>query len=508
MNDLAEKALKGLGVARRQVRDHPMSSFAVAGFLISAGVVAAGARGGPPGATRALTSWLGMVDLRRGQAANELPAVLLLIAVGAFVLLWLAFAEVVRRVPQPDHRVWTVAATWAAPLAIGPPLMDTSVYRNVAYGLLQRAGHDPYTSQPTRLVNVDLVAAMDPGARTVPSAAGPLSTFVQHLSVSIGGGSALAAVVVLRVIGFLTLLWIGRLAAHLAGGRPDTAVSLSAANPLALLYLVSAAHLDGLMIALVLTAIVAAHQRRWLAAIALAGVAGSISAQGFVAVPILIAVHVAGRRTIPAWRIIGRDAVAAVGITGVVGLVLPGRFGWVPSVDNQFAEHTPYAVASVIARILQPVVRAASYDDLSAGGRVTALTAAVCTVGYLTWTAGHRPLDRSIGYALLAVALLAPDLHPWYLLWGLLCLAPTASGPRRVWVLALSAVACLLGPIGFSDLPRYLITGAAMLVALVVLAWLFGTHRPATAEPEEPAPEGEPVSAGTSPVAHPAQEPS
>jgi hypothetical protein len=490
MNDLAEKALQGLAVARQQVRAHPMSAFAVAGFLASAGVVVAGARGGPLGATRALTSWLGLLDLRRGQGTNELPAVLLLVAIGALVLLWLGFVEVVRRVPQAEVRVWSVAAAWAAPLAVGPPLMDTSVYRNVAFGMLQRGGHDPYSAKPSRVGNVDLLTALDPGARTVPSAAGPLGTFVQHLSVSVGGGSPLAAVVVLRGIAVLSLAWIGRQAADMGGTRPDTAVSLTAANPLALLYLVSAAHLDGLMIALVLAAIGAANQRRWLASVALASLAGSVSAQAFVVVPIVIAGHVLGRRTVPAWRIAGRDLVVALGTTGLVGLVLPYRFGWVDNVSKQFAGHTPFAVSSLVARILQPVVRVASYDDLSAGGRITAVTAAVCTIGYLTWTVRHRALERSVGYALLAVALLAPDLHPWYLLWGLLCLAPTATGPRRVWVLALSTAACFLRPPGFSSLASDLITAAALLIIAAVLGWLFLTHRPVPAEPES-------VSAGT-----------
>jgi hypothetical protein len=495
MNDLAEKTLQGLVAARQQVRAHPMSAFGVAGFLTTAGVVVASARAGPPGATRALTSWLGLVDLRGGQGANELPAVLMLVAMGVLVLLWFGFVEVVRRAPQPGIRVWWVAGAWAMPLAVGPPLLDANVYRNVAYGVLERAGHDPYATKPSRLGNVDLLSALDPGARTVPSAAGPLGTFAQHLSVSVGGGSALAAVVVLRGIAVLSLAWIAQQAANMGGTRPDTAVSLTAANPLALLYLVSAAHLDGLMIALVLAAIGAANQRRWLASVAFACLAGSVSAQAFVVVPIVIAVHVLGRRTVPAWRIAGRDLLVAAGTTGLIGLVLPYHFGWVANVDKQFAGHTPFAVSSLVARILQPVVRAASYDDLSAGGRVTAVIAAVCTIAYLTWTARHRALERSVGYALLAVALLAPDLHPWYLLWGLLCLAPTATGPRRDWVLALSAAACFVHPSGFSSLASNLITAAALLITAVVLGWLLLTHR------EKPDPTLLPL--GAAPVSDP-----
>jgi hypothetical protein len=59
-----------------------------------------------------------------------------------------------------------------------------------------------------------------------------------------------------------------------------------------------------------------------------------------------------------------------------------------------------------------------------------------------------------------------------------------------VWVLALSTTACFLDPTGFSELPRYVITGTALLAAIAVLAWMFGTHRPATVDDEPPLPVG------------------
>jgi alpha-1,6-mannosyltransferase len=398
--------------------------------------------------------------------------------------LWLLVVEVVRRSRQPESRVWWVAAAWAAPFAVGPPLMDTSVHSYVAYGLLQRAGHDPYTTPPSRLGDSPIVAAIDPGARGVPSSAGPLGTLLQHLSVSISSGNALATVIVLRVVGILAVIWIGRLSADLAGTRRSEALSMCVLNPLVLLYFISVPHLDALMVALVLAALAAANQRRWLVAVALACLAGSVSAQGFIVVPVIIAAHWLGRRSIAAWRLVGRDVLVAAATIAAAGLIQPGGFGWLWTVSKQFSSHTPFAVASAIGEILKPIVRGASYDDLAAGGRITAMTAAVCTIVYLIATARRRALERTAGYALLALALLAPILNPWYLLWGTLCLAPTAvSGPRRIWVLSLCATACVLTPPGFSRMLTNGITAVAVsLAAVIVIVLLIIDDRRTRAE--------------------------
>lgn len=488
MNDLAEKALHGLDVARRQLRDHPLSAAAVAGFGLAGLVVAAGARGGARPSTRALTSWLGLVDTRSGQPANELPAALMFAGLVALVALWVVVVEVVRRTSRRAGHVWWVALAWAVPFAVGPPLMDTGVYRDVAYGLLQRAGHDPYTTTPSRLVHSTITSAIDPSGRVVSSASGPLGSIVSHLAVSIGAGHPLAAVIVLRAVGVLVAVWIGRLAADLAGARAPEALSLTVLNPLLLLYIVSAAHLDGLMIALLLAALVAAVQRRWLIAVALACLAGSVTGQGFVAVPILITAHALGRRTVAVWRIVGRDLAVAVVVTGVLGLVSPGHFGWVTTVDNQFAEHTPFSIAGAVGEILTPIVHGASYDDLAAGARITAIIAATCVIGYLVITDRQRPLDRTTGYALLALGLLAPVLHPWYLLWGLLCLAPLATGPRRAAVLILSGTACLLTPPGFSTPVTDVLSGAVLAAAALVTGALLVLERRRAPDPSTPEP--------------------
>lgn len=475
MNDLAEKALHGADIARRQVRDHPAASFGAAGFVLAAVIVVAAGEVGTAGSTRPLTTWLGLQDAHN-PPTNPLPAALALAAVVALVVLWAGLVRFTGRSPIGLGRAWALAAAWAAPFVIGPPLLDTTVYSAAAHGLLQRTGRDPYTTAPSALGDAHVVTAIDPGARGTPSASGPLGSVLEHLAVSVSHGSALGAVIVLRVLAVLAVVWIGRSATEFRSGSRDRALVLTVLNPLTLLYAVSAAHLDGLMIALVLAGLLAARRRRWRVAVAWVALAGCVAPQALVVLPVLVLAHLAARRTAARrttgwWRVAGRDAVVAVVVVGALGAVVPNGFGWAWSTRLQFATHTPFSVAGAISAVLDPMVPGASYDDLEIGGRATVLIAMACALAYLIGTTTRRPLEWSAGYALLAVALLAPALNPWYLLWGALCLAVRASGRQLNAVVGLCAAGCVLNPIGFSHLTRNVLTAAALgavAVAVVV----------------------------------------
>jgi len=83
--------------------------------------------------------------------ADWASGTVLLAAIFTLLLLWIALVLVVRRTAPARRRVWGVAAAWAAPFAVGPPLMDTTVYSYVAFGLVQRNGHSPYAGGVSRL---------------------------------------------------------------------------------------------------------------------------------------------------------------------------------------------------------------------------------------------------------------------------------------------------------------------------------------------------------------------
>jgi hypothetical protein len=491
MNDLAEQALHGLEEARKQIVRHPLTSLAVGGFLLSAAIVVSGGRIGTSPATTPLTHWLGLVP-DDGTGDDRVAGAIMFAAIIALLVLWLVAVARLRQGACAERRVWTLAAIWSVPFAIGPPVLSGDMYTYVGQGLLARSGADPYTFGPVHLGNDAIVAAIDPAWRGSASTAGPLATLVEHLAVSISGGHPFTAVLVLRVLGIACVGMIAVLAAELAGPYRIPAIALTALNPALVLFVLSSFHLDGLVAALVLGALVATAQRRRVLAVVLAAAAGAIRPAVLPVLPVIVFAHCAGLRRRNAWRIAARDIAAAAVSLAVFTLVVPNGFGWRHNLSTVTLDHTPFAPASIVSNLVRPIVSAASEDDLAIGGRIAVILAAIGIVLYLLITVRRRPLNRTTGYVLLTVGACSPVLYPWSLLAGICCLAPPAEGIRRDWVLMLSCAVCVLVPAGMSEGVAHEVTLFALLVILAV--FLLALRRRQITR----------VSGGSAPPAHPA----
>ena len=178
--------------------------------------------------------------------------------------------------------------------------------------------------------------------------------------------------------------------------------------------------------------------------------------------------HRAGRGV--EWRTLLRDAAVGAAAVFAFALAVPDGWGWTRALTIPALGHTSLAPASLLADLISPVVRAASFDDLAAGGRITALIGAgvICLV--LLATADRRGLERTTGYGLLAVGALSPVVYPWYLLGGVVCLLPTARHARRDWLVLVSGTGCLLSPPGFSTGVSTGVSIATLAVALAMIA--------------------------------------
>ena len=480
MNDLAERALVHLDAARRKVAARPLVSLGLAGFLTSALIVGAGGRISAGDSVRPLTSWFGLLRPRSG--GPPVAAALTYGAICLLLVLWLITLRALRRTSRSERCVWWLAGAWALPFVIGPPLLSTDVYGYVARGALARAGLDPYQHAPSALGSVPIVRALDIDGRGELSTSGPLTTWFEHAVLTVCAGHPLAAVIVLRVVAVAAVVGIGALVRHLVAGRRVAALGITLLNPAVLLLVVSAGHLVGVLVLLLLAVVVCAGRARWPAAVAFAAVAGLLAPVALIAVPAVVIAHTATYR-VRLLPTVARDlALAAV-------VLIPGFFavrnglGWLSNVNTLTrGTHTPFAPASLVADLLDPIVSPASGDDLAAGARIAAAIAAGCIALYLLVTARSRPLDRTIGYALLAFALLGPVLQPWYLLWGTLVLAPTAVGTRRDVVIALSCAACVLNPAGLAGSAALNVTRAALgVITVILLGRLVGRQRAARA---------------------------
>lgn len=466
-NDAFRSGLLMLGRAREVLAAHRVAALAVGGFLAGWLIVVAGGRVGTVKSVIPLTSWLGLLS-RNGYGSHDvLPGSLMLAGIAALLILWLLVMRARTYAQLTETRVWLIGVAWMTPFVVGPPLLSNDVFSYAAQGLLLRNGLDPYVVGPSALGNTPAVAAVDPAWRSAPSPYGPLASTMQHLAIAISGGSPLGAAIVFRVVGLVCLVAIGLLCAELAGPRRVQALTLTVLNPLLLLHVLSGAHLDGVMCALLLGALLAAHQRHWAIALLLAAAAGSIKAPAYLAVLVIIAVHQSYRFS---WRLLARDAAISAGCVAGFTLLVPDGLGWLHALNTPGQAHTAFAPASIVGDIFSPIVSSASFDDLAAGGRISAMIAAGCIALYLTVTAYRRPLDRSVGLGMLAVGALSPVVYAWYLLGGIVCLAPTLRGLRRDWLVLLVAVACLVSPPGFSTRVSSLLSIAAIAVCLAVIA--------------------------------------
>jgi hypothetical protein len=73
---------------------------------------------------------------------------------------------------------------------------------------------------------------------------------------------------------------------------------------------------------------------------------------------------------------------------------------------------------------------------------------------------------------MLAFVVLGPVVQPWYLTWGIIILAPIATG-RKLWViLGISTVAPFIGLTGGADLLNQLVhTDPLSMVLAVLVLW-------------------------------------
>lgn len=499
MNDLAERALRGLNVARGAVLARPVPCLAGVGFAAAVVTVVAGGRIGAGPAALPISSWLGLLPHVGYRVVDLAPGLVMLGGIAVLALCWIAVVVLAAGRRVGIRALWLTGAAWAVPFVVGPPLLSSDAYTAVARGMLARQGLSPYHHGAAAIHGEPrLVNAIEPTWRGTHATGGPLSLAIEHLFTTATAGSAVGALLLLRALAVASTVAIGRFAMDLAGPRRHPALAMTALNPAVLLYVVSGAHFEGLLGALLLAAFVRAGQRHWATAVCLACLAAGLKPVALVAVAAIIAAHAVGARRHIAWRIAARDAAIAVPVLVVCALVVPYGLGWASNLSSLTHEHTPFAPASLVSDLIAPIVSAASFDDLAVGGRIAAVLAAITVVAYLLVTVRNRPLERTVGYALLAIGLLGPVLYPWYLLWGLLCLAPTARRSLRDWVVALSIAACVLDPAGFAERTGEIVTVCGLfVVAGVLIPRLVLRHRQTVATLRGAAP----VSADAPPAA-------
>jgi alpha-1,6-mannosyltransferase len=271
------------------------------------------------------------------------------------------------------------------------------------------------------------------------------------------------------------------------GANPDRALWWGAANPLVLFHVVGGAHNDGLMVGLMLAGLeiglagIAARRD----SVLIAG-AGLIVAASAVKAPAILALaylglteaRTRGGRLPDIVRVTGLMTCVAAAIYLALALSTGLGMGWLTALE------VPGSVVSflslttdlaIVAIVLGDVAGLGAHvdTDLALLHGTGVLVAAVFVARSLLGTLRGRDPVASLAAGMVALALLAVQTQPWYLLWAL---APAAATdrPRLPALLGWGCVvlAVLVPPTGGDFLLRgYQLTNAIAAAALLLLAW-------------------------------------
>lgn len=340
-----------------------------------------------------------------GDLGLHVPAFLALFALAGAA--FLVALTTLRFATWGASTVILVAVLLRLPLAFTEPSLSDDVWRYLHDGRAQLAGVNPFLHAPA---DPATIAYRGPehgriNSPELPTIYPPLSQIAFLAAAALGGTLWSWKILVL---GVELLLMLGLAATARPRGDPR-ALALYAWHPLVIVEVAGSAHVEPIALAPVILAIALARRARPLAAGAALGAA---TAAKLLPLPLVAFVH--HRRT---------PAVTAVAVAVLGALYAPyiaGAGGAVSGSLGTFARSWEF--------------NAGAFDLLSRapGGRTVAgIIGALGVVAVLAWLWHRRaPLESAAFGLFLAVLLLSPVVHPWYLLWALTLLPTLSEGER------------------------------------------------------------------------------
>lgn len=444
--------------------------------LVAAGALGAGVLPRPdPLATATLFAAV------RSPAGTWVGTALAAAGMAVLVGAWLRLGGLLDAVSTPF--VIRAAAAWATPLAVAPPILSRDVYAYAAAGDLVNHGMNPYRHGAADLPS-QFLSSTSQSWYHVPFAYGPLFLLLAAGIVILAGSHLVLAVFGLRLLAVAGTALVAVALPSLAracGTDPRRALWLAVANPLLLAHFVGGAHADALMVGLLVVGLALAAGRWPGTGTAVVTLAVAVKATAGLALPFVVLLW-ARRLDGTAYRRVLAAAVRAGAVAGTVFGVLTWLsglgYGWVSSVQTVALTRQWTSVSTGLGMGLSSLVTLAGLgehaDAIVGVTRAVGLLAAAGVAGVLWWRAARvlaepplgdetdGPVDvavdhevnppaavglivRAAGWALLALVLLGPVVHPWYVSWGLVVLAG-AGVAGRGWIalVAGSAALCFL----------------------------------------------------------------
>jgi alpha-1,6-mannosyltransferase len=418
--------------------------------------------------------------LRETPTAEILGKVLVIGGAAGALRVWLSAASRCNGLSVAQaRRLGSFALVWALPLLLAPVLFSRDVFSYISLSRLGPAGINPYEEGTGALFTAWLDGADRMWYHT-PSPYGPLWTMVSSIVFHLTAADPVSALMAFRLLALLGLglmiVFLPRLA-EITGADPGRATWLAVLNPLVLFHVSASAHNDALMVGLLIAGMTLAMTHHAVAAVILVSAAGAIKAPALLALP-FVGLAVVGRDAPPASVLAVWTRVAAIAAGTVTGATLVSTygFGWLGNLAAPTKVDTWLSPVTALGRTLGLVLERAtpvSGDDVLTAARVVGVLVSLGLVAYLALTYRRRPVMHGVALAMLALVMLGPVMHPWYLLWvlPLVALLPLKHRARRLAVVSSIgfAIYSVANTSATTDTLATLPDGIAVLASVLVM---------------------------------------
>jgi cellulose synthase/poly-beta-1,6-N-acetylglucosamine synthase-like glycosyltransferase len=398
-----------------------------------------------------------------------------------FIRAWCVVLRTLSRRQVSVGALVALVALWIVPILVVAPMFSRDAYGYAAQGEMMSHHISPYHYGPSVLGAAPSVSFVAPQWLNSSSSYGPLFMQIDGVLTSLSLHHELPNLILLRLLALagVALMALGVVSLARSSGRdPGFAFALAVLNPVTLLVLVGGAHPDALMLGLLVCGLALAHRRRPVAGIVLCSLAAAIEAPAALGI-LYIGWQWMGT-SIPLRRRL-RPLVTAGLLSGALLAALSAVTGlgwdWVTNLGTAGTSRswgTPTSGAGILLTDAAHFVGASlSFHGVLTVTRALGLGVALCLGLWLLWRSDRIGPLQAMGLSLLAVVALGPVVQPWYLAWGLVLLAPMATGKTRSLIVALSAGAAFFGLPGGRALLSDLLEVGPRQLALAVLVLLF-----------------------------------
>ena len=421
----------------------------------------------------------------QGSPGSSHELLLGLVAVyGGLLLLmrvWYGLIRTLAQVPGvPVRKLVAVCALWVVPLLVAPPLFSRDVYSYAAQGEMMSHHISPYHYGAGVLGAAPSVSLVDPLWLNTPAPYGPLFMEADGVITKVSGHHELPDLVMLRLLAIvgvaLMALAVPTLARSL-GRDPGYVFTVAVLNPVSILHLVGGAHNDALMLGLLAVGLALSKRGRPVAGIVVCALAAAVK------VPAAIGIVYIG------WEWMGpgvpaRDRIRPLLTAGLISAAVMGALSFVTGLGWTWVLNlaTPGTVRSWVAPATGAGIVLTDLAHLLRIGvplhamltftRLAGLGVAAGVGVWLLLRVDRFGTFRSMGFTMLLVVALGPVVQPWYLSWGLVLLAPVATGRVRTLIVGASVASAFIGLPGGRQLVVDLLHANPLTVAVSLLACL------------------------------------